>query len=143
MNERTLSIIKPDAVERNLIGAINAIFEQNGLQIVAQRMMQMTKDQASMFYMEHSDKPFYPELVSYMMSGPVVVQVLEGMDAIRKNRKLMGKTNPAEAEEGTIRKMYGTDVGHNCVHGSDSLNSVEREIQFFFSTTEIFSRKSG
>ncbi len=138
MIERTLSILKPDAVRRNLIGKINSKFEENGLRIVAQKMIVLTDEQARRFYMEHSEKGFFQGLINFMTSGPIVVQVLEGENAILKNRELMGKTNFAEAAEGTIRKMYATSIQENCVHGSDSLNSVGREISFFFSETEIF-----
>jgi len=138
MTERTLSILKPDAVRRNLIGKINSKFEENGLKIVAQKMIMLTADQAKRFYMEHSEKSFFQDLINFMTSGPIVVQVLEGENAILKNREIMGKTNFAEAAEGTIRKMYATSIQENCVHGSDSLNSVGREIGFFFSEIEIF-----
>ncbi len=138
MIERTLSILKPDAVRRNLIGKINSKFEENGLRIAAQKMIVLTTEQAKRFYMEHSEKGFFQDLINFMTSGPIVVQVLEGENAILKNRELMGKTNFAEAAEGTIRKMYATSIQENCVHGSDSLNSVGREISFFFSETEIF-----
>lgn len=137
MIERTLSIIKPDAVRRQLSGKINAIFEENGLKIVAQKMILLTKAQAERFYMEHYGKPFYESLVSFMISGPVVVQVLQGENAIIRNREIMGKTNKDEAAEGTIRKLFATSIQENCVHGSDSLNSVKGEISFFFSETEI------
>jgi len=139
MSERTLSIIKPDAVSRNLIGKINAVFEENGLKIVGQRMTLLNEWAASRFYMEHSEKPFFKDLVKFMTSSPVVVQVLEGPNAIMKNRTLIGATNPSDAAEGTIRRMYGTSIQMNCVHGSDSLNSVDREIAFFFASMEIFS----
>lgn len=138
MIERTLSILKPDAVRRNLIGKINSKFEENGLKIVAQKMVMLTKQHAEKFYMEHSEKPFYEDLVKFMTSGPIVVQVLEGENAIARNRELMGKTNFKEADDGTIRKMYATSIQENCVHGSDSLNSVDKEIGFFFSQIEIF-----
>lgn len=138
MIERTLSIIKPDAVRKNLIGKINSKFEENGLKIVAEKMIVLTPEQARRFYMEHSEKSFFQDLIIFMTSSPIVVQVLEGENAILKNRELMGKTNFAEAAEGTIRKMYATSIQENCVHGSDSLNSVGREINFFFSETEIF-----
>ncbi|MDR2526379.1 MAG: nucleoside-diphosphate kinase [Rickettsiales bacterium] len=140
MIERTLSILKPDAVERNLIGKINAMFEESGLRISAQKMITLTKEQARLFYMEHEDKNFFEDLVEYMTSGPIVVQVLEGDEAIKKNRAIMGKTNPHEASAGTIRSLYGESVQRNCVHGSDSVNSVDREKSFFFSQTEIHSR---
>jgi nucleoside-diphosphate kinase len=136
--ERTLSILKPDSVRKNNIGAINTIFEKNGLKIVAQKMIWITDKHARLFYMEHDGKPFFNDLVKYMTSGPVVAQVLEGDGAIRLNRKLMGKTNPSEADEGTIRKLFGESIEVNAVHGSDSLISVEREIRFFFSMIELF-----
>ena len=136
---RTLSLIKPDAVRRNLIGKINAKFEENGLKIVAQKMILLTREQAEKFYMEHREKPFFESLINFMTSGPIVAQVLAGENAILKNRDIMGKTNKDEAAEGTIRKMYATSIQENCVHGSYSLNSVGREIAFFFSETEIFN----
>jgi nucleoside-diphosphate kinase len=136
--ERTLSILKPDSVKKNLIGAINSIFEKNDLKVVAQKMIWITNYHARIIYMEHEEKPFFEGLVKYMTSGPVVVQVLEGENAIRKNRQLMGKTNPAEADEGTIRRLFGESIEVNSVHGSDSVISVEREIRFFFSMTEVF-----
>ena len=139
MLERTLSLIKPDAVRRNLIGKINSKFEEAGLKIVAQKMILLTKRQAEMFYIEHREKPFYNDLVVFMTSGPIIAQVLYGENAILRNREIMGKTNYKEAAEGTIRKMYATSIQENCVHGSDSLNSVLREISFFFSELEIFS----
>ncbi len=135
--ERTLSIIKPDATRRNITGAINAIFEKNGLRIVAQKRIRLTTEQAEAFYIVHKDRPFYESLVKFMTSGPVVVQVLEGEDAIAKNRKVMGATNPAAAEEGTIRKEFAESVEANSVHGSDSPENAAREINFFFSETEI------
>ena len=135
--ERTLSIIKPDATRRNITGAINAVFEKNGLRIVAQKRILLTKEQAEAFYVVHKDRPFYESLVKFMTSGPVVVQVLEGEDAIAKNRKVMGATNPAAAEEGTIRKEFAESVEANSVHGSDSPENAVREINFFFSETEI------
>lgn len=138
MMQRTLSILKPDAVKKNLIGKINSQFEENGLRIVAQKMIMLTEGHAKRFYMEHSEKSFFQDLVNFMISGPIVVQVLEGENAILKNRELMGKTNFAEAAEGTIRKMYASSIQENCVHGSDSLNSVGREISFFFSEIEIY-----
>ena len=118
--ERTFSIIKPDATLANKTGAINALIEQSGLRIIAQRRIRMTKAQAQQFYAVHSERPFYDELVEFMMSGPVVVQVLEGENAIAKYREVMGATNPAEAAEGTIRKLYAKSVGENSVHGSDA-----------------------
>ena len=138
--ERTLSIIKPDAVGRNVIGEIISRFEKNGLRVVAARMLRMSEEQASGFYAEHEGKPFYPNLVSYMTSGPVVVQVLEGDNAISLNRQLMGATNPREAEPGTIRADFAESLDANAVHGSDSPASAEREIAFFFEPDEIISR---
>jgi len=135
--ERTLSIIKPDATRRNLTGKINAKFEENGLRIVAQKRLQLTEEQAGKFYEVHKERPFYGELVSFMISGPVVVQVLEGEDAVALNRKVMGATNPANAEPGTIRKEFAESIEANSVHGSDSLENAKKEIAFFFSETEI------
>ena len=138
--ERTLSIVKPDAVARNIIGEIYSRFEKNGLAIVAARMMRLTKEKAQGFYAEHEGKPFYEDLVAYMTSGPVVVQVLEGEGAIALNRELMGKTNPAEAAPGTIRADFAESVEANAVHGSDSPASAEREIAYFFEPDEICPR---
>lgn len=138
--ERTFSIIKPDAVARDLIGAIVSRFEQNGLKIVAARMLRLTADQARGFYAEHHGKPFFDGLVAYMTSGPVVVQVLEGDNAIALNRKLMGATNPKDAEPGTIRADFAESLDANAVHGSDSPESAAREIGFFFEDSEIYSR---
>jgi len=135
--ERTLSILKPDATERNLTGAINAVFEKNGLRIVGQRRLRLSKAQAEQFYIVHNERPFYGELVDYMISGPVVVQVLEGENAVQKNRDLMGATNPANAEEGTIRKMFAESIERNSVHGSDSAENAKIEIDFFFKQEEI------
>jgi nucleoside-diphosphate kinase len=139
MTEKTLSLIKPDAVKRSLIGTINSIFETNGLKIVAQKMITLTRKQSEIFYMEHNEKEFFEGLVEFMISGPIVAQVLEGEEAIHKNRELMGKTNFEQAAEGTIRKLYATSIRENCVHGSDSFASVQREISFFFSDMEIYS----
>ena len=136
--ERTLSIIKPDATKRNLIGAINKMIEDAGLKIVAQKMIWLSREQACAFYAEHEGKPFYENLVNLMSSAPIVVQVLEAEDAIARYRKVMGTTNPAMAEEGTIRKTYALAMDKNSVHGSDSIASAEREIKFFFSNIEIF-----
>ena len=138
--ERTFSIIKPDAVARNLIGEILSRFESNGLRVVAARMLRMTEEQARGFYAEHDGKPFYDDLVAYMTSGPVVVQVLEGDNAITANRKLMGATNPKDAEPGTIRADFAESVEANAVHGSDSPASAAREIEFFFGPDDICSR---
>lgn len=135
--ERTLSIIKPDATRRNLTGKINTKFEEQGLRIVAQKRMHLTAEQAGKFYEVHKERPFYGELVSFMISGPVVVQVLEGDDAVALNRKVMGATNPANAEAGTIRKEFAESIEANSVHGSDSLENAKNEIAFFFSETEI------
>jgi nucleoside-diphosphate kinase len=138
--ERTLSIAKPDAVERNLIGEIYTRFEKNGLRIVAARMMRMSREQAEGFYAEHDGKPFFGDLVTYMTSGPVVVQVLEGENAIAENRRLMGATNPKEAEAGTIRADFAESLEANAVHGSDSPASAAREVAYFFSDEEICAR---
>ncbi len=135
--ERTLSIIKPDATARNLTGAINAKFEAAGLRIVAQRRIRMTPDQAGAFYAVHAARPFYDELRTFMASGPVVVQVLEGEGAVAKNREVMGATNPSEAADGTIRKEFALSIGENSVHGSDSAENAATEIAFFFSGLDI------
>lgn len=135
--ERTLSIIKPDATRRNLTGKINAKFEEKGLRIVAQKRLQLTTEMAGKFYEVHKERPFYGELVSFMTSGPVVVQVLEGEDAVAANRNIMGATNPANAEPGTIRKEFAESIEANSVHGSDSLENAKNEIRFFFAETEI------
>lgn len=135
--ERTLSIIKPDATERNLTGKINAVFETNGLRIVGQKRIRLSRLQARTFYEVHKERPFYDELVEYMVSAPVVVQVLEGDNAVARNRELMGATNPANAEPGTIRKEFAESIERNSVHGSDSLENAEKEIRFFFSDCEI------
>jgi nucleoside-diphosphate kinase len=135
--ERTLSIIKPDATRRNLTGKINAKFEEAGLRIVAQRRIQLSADQAGKFYAVHKERPFYNDLVKFMTSGPVVVQVLEGEDAVAKNRKVMGATNPANADAGTIRKEFAESIEANSVHGSDSPENAKIEIAFFFSEVEI------
>ena len=130
--ERTLSIIKPDGVEKNIIGKIYSRFEKAGLKIVEAKMLHLSREQAEGFYAVHKERPFYYDLVDYMTSGPVMVQVLEGDDAINLNRKLMGATNPADAESGTIRAKYGTDISTNATHGSDSDENAEIEINFFF-----------
>ena len=135
--ERTLSIIKPDATKRNLTGKINAKFEEAGLRIVAQKRIQLTKAQAGEFYKVHAERPFYDELTEFMASDPVVVQVLEGEGAIAKNREVMGATNPADAEAGTIRAEFAESVGENSVHGSDAPETAAAEIAFFFSDLEI------
>ena len=130
--EQTLSIIKPDGVQKNLIGEIYSRFEKAGLQIIASRMLHLSKDQAEGFYAVHSERPFYNDLVSYMRSGPVVVQVLEGESAIDKNREIMGATNPADAAAGTIRKDFAASIEENVVHGSDGPDTAAQEIAFFF-----------
>lgn len=135
--ERTLSILKPDATERNLTGAINAMFEKEGFRIVAQKRIHLSRFQAEQFYIVHKERPFYGELVDYMISGPVVVQVLERDGAVLKNRELMGATNPANAAEGTIRKTFAESIERNTVHGSDSAENAANEIKFFFSDCEI------
>jgi nucleoside-diphosphate kinase len=135
--ERTLSIIKPDATRRNLTGQINAKFEEAGLSIVAQKRVQLSAAQAGAFYAEHKARPFYNDLVAFMTSGPVVLQVLEGENAIARNREIMGATNPANAAEGTIRKLFAESIEANSVHGSDGAESAAREIAFFFSGIEI------
>ncbi len=137
MSERTLSIIKPDATRRNLTGEINACFEKAGLRIVAQKRIRLTKEQAQKFYAVHSERPFYNDLCESMLSGPVVVQVLEGRGAVLKNREIMGATNPANAEPGTIRKLFAESIQENSVHGSDSAENAKIEVSFFFSESEI------
>ena len=135
--ERTFSILKPDATERNLTGAINAIIEKAGLRIVAQKRVRITKQQAEQFYSVHKERPFFGELVEFMTSGPVVVQVLEGENAIAKYREVMGATDPAKAAEGTIRKVHAKSVGENSVHGSDAADTAKKEIAQFFKDSEI------
>jgi nucleoside-diphosphate kinase len=135
--ERTLSILKPDATRRNLTGKINARFEENGLRIVAQKRLQLSQAQAGEFYAVHKARPFYADLVSFMISGPVVVQVLEGESAVSKNREIMGATNPANAAPGTIRKDFAESIEANSVHGSDSPENAATEIAFFFAGYEI------
>ena len=130
--EQTLSIIKPDAVERNLVDEIKNIFIKNNLKIREIKKIQISKDEASEFYKVHQSKPFYNDLCAYLSSGPIVVMVLEGVDAVLANRKLMGATNPRDAEENTIRKLYGISIDKNSVHGSDSLENAKKEISFFF-----------
>ena len=136
--ERTLSIIKPDATRRNIIGKINSRFEDAGLKIIALKRLHMSKDQAQNFYSVHKDKPFFDELCNFMISGPVVVQVLEGENAISKNREIMGATNPNDAAEGTIRKDFAESLTENSVHGSDSGENAKNEISYFFSASEIY-----
>jgi nucleoside-diphosphate kinase len=135
--ERTFSILKPDATARNLTGAVNAVIEKAGLRIVAQKRIRMTREQAETFYGVHRERPFFGELVGFMTSAPVVVQVLEGEGAIAKYREVMGATNPANAAEGTIRKLYAKSVGENSVHGSDAPETAAQEIAQFFSGNEI------
>ncbi|MEL7729511.1 nucleoside-diphosphate kinase [Citromicrobium bathyomarinum] len=134
---RTFSIIKPDATRRNLTGAVTKMLEEAGLRVVASKRIHMSEDQAKKFYEVHAERPFYGELVDFMTSGPVVVQVLEGEDAVKRNRDVMGATNPADAEEGTIRKAFAESIEANSVHGSDSDENAATEIAFFFSDDEI------
>ena len=134
---RTFSIIKPDATKRNLTGAVTKKLEDAGLRVVASKRIHMTREQAEGFYAVHKDRPFFGELVDFMISEPVVVQVLEGEDAVKRNRDVMGATNPAEAEEGTIRKEYALSIGENSVHGSDSEENAKTEIAYFFDENEI------
>ena len=136
-SERTFSILKPDATARNLTGAINAVIEKAGLRIVAQKRIRMSRAEAETFYSVHKERPFFGELVAFMTSGPVVVQVLEGENAIAKYREIMGATDPAKAAEGTIRKLYAKSVGENSVHGSDAAETAAQEIAQFFSGNEI------
>jgi nucleoside-diphosphate kinase len=138
--ERTFSIIKPDAVAKNVIGEIVSRFENNGLQVIASKMLHLSKEQAEGFYAVHAERPFYNDLVQFMISGPVVVQVLEGENAISKNRELMGATNPAEAAPGTIRADFAKTVDENAVHGSDAPETAAVEIRYFFSDEELCPR---
>ena len=135
--ENTLSIIKPDATRRNLTGSINAKFEQAGLNIIAQKRLQLTKDMAQKFYEIHKDRPFFNDLVDFMISGPVITQVLRGENAVKVNREIMGATNPKDAEKGTIRKEFAESIEANSVHGSDSLENAKSEISFFFAEIEL------
>ena len=135
--EKTLSIIKPDATKRNLTGLINAKFENAGLKIIAQKRLQLTRSIAQKFYEIHKDRPFYNDLVDFMISGPVVVQVLEGDNAVKSNRNVMGATNPEDAAEGTIRKEFAESIEANSVHGSDSLENAHKEISFFFADIDL------
>ena len=135
--ENTLSIIKPDATRRNLTGSINAKFEQAGLNIIAQKRLQLTKDMAQKFYEIHKDRPFFNDLVDFMISGPVITQVLRGENAVKMNREVMGATNPKDAEKGTIRKEFAESIEANSVHGSDSLENAKSEISFFFAEIEL------
>ncbi|MBO6527874.1 nucleoside-diphosphate kinase [Erythrobacter sp.] len=134
---RTFSIIKPDATRRNLTGAVTKMLEDAGLRVIASKRIQMTREQAEGFYAVHKERPFFGELVDFMISGPVVVQVLEGEDAVKRNRDVMGATNPADADEGTIRKTYAESIEANSVHGSDSDDNAKIEIDFFFDEDEI------
>lgn len=133
----TLSIIKPDATKRNLIGKIVSRFEEEGLAIAAMELKHLSRREAEGFYAEHKERPFFGELVDFMISAPVVVMALSGADAVAKNRKIMGATNPADADEGTIRKLYAQSIGENSVHGSDSLESAKREVSYFFPQTSV------
>jgi nucleoside-diphosphate kinase len=135
--ERTFSIIKPDATRRNLTGAVTKMLEDAGLRVVASRRLRLTREQAEGFYAVHRERPFFADLVAFMTSGPVVVQVLEGEDAVALNRKVMGATNPAQADEGTIRKTYAESIEANTVHGSDSAENARIEIDYFFSPDQI------
>ena len=135
--QQTLSIIKPDATKRNLIGSIVSKLEKSGLKIIAQKKIQLTELQAKQFYKVHEERPFYNDLVKFMISGPVVIQVLEGENAVAKNREVMGATNPDDAEEGTIRKEFAESLEANSVHGSDSIENASHEISFFFSKIEL------
>ena len=137
--ERTFSMIKPDATERNLTGGICAVLEKSGLKIIASRRTRMTPEKAAQFYSVHSERPFFQSLCEFMCSGPIIVQVLEGENAVLKNREVMGATNPEEAEEGTIRKQYAISLEKNSVHGSDSLENAKTEIDQFFTEEDIFS----
>ena len=137
MAERTFSIIKPDATRRNLTGAVTRMLEEGGLRVVASKRVRLTREQAEGFYGVHRERPFFNDLVAFMTSGPVVVQVLEGENAVARNREIMGATNPANADEGTIRKTYAESIEANSVHGSDSLENAKIEIDFFFRPEEI------
>ncbi len=137
--ERTFSIIKPDAVAKNAIGGVTAKLEEGGLRVVASRMVRLSTEQARAFYAVHKDRPFYGDLVKFMTEGPVVVQVLEGENAIARNREIMGATNPEKASDGTIRKLFGTNIERNAVHGSDAPETAAQEIAFFFSGADLAS----
>ena len=136
--EQTLSIIKPDATSRNITGQVNSIIEKSGLKIIGQKRIKLTEETARKFYEVHKERPFFKDLVSFMVSGPVIVQVLQGENAVSLYRKVMGATNPEEAEVGTIRKEFALSIEANSVHGSDSIENAKKEISFFFSETEIF-----
>ena len=135
--EKTFSIIKPNAVKKNVMGGVISKFEENGLKVAASKLMTISREKCEEFYAEHSERPFFGELVDFMTSGPVMVMVLSGENAIAKNREIMGATNPAEAAEGTLRKLYGDSMGENAVHGSDSPASADREVALFFDANEI------
>ena len=137
--QRTLSIIKPDATKRNITGKIITFFEEAGLNIIAQKKIKLTQSQAQEFYAVHSDKPFFQDLVNFMTSGPIIIQVLEGDEAISRNREIMGATNPEEAKEGTIRRKFALSIEANSVHGSDSEDTAKEEINFFFNDSELIS----
>ena len=134
---RTFSIIKPDATKRNITGSINQLIEQNDLSIIAQKRIKLSKNKAEGFYSVHKDKPFFNELIEYMTSGPVIIQVLEGSNAVERYRKIMGATNPENAEEGTIRRLFALNIQENSVHGSDSDDNAKKEIEYFFDDNEI------
>lgn len=138
--ERTLSIIKPNAILDSNIGNVIARFEKENLKIAAAKLVHLSKEKAEGFYIEHKDRPFFGELVTFMTSAPVMIMVLEGENAVDRNREIMGATNPAEAAEGTLRKLYAKSLGENAVHGSDSTSSAEREINYFFDSNEVFNR---
>ena len=138
--ERTFSIIKPDAVAKNVIGEIYSRFEKNDLKIVAAKMLHLTQEQAEGFYAEHSERGFFKDLVAFMVSGPVIMQILEGENAVIKHREIMGATNPKEATEGTIRADFAASIDENAVHGSDAVDTAKREISYFFSDSEICAR---
>lgn len=138
--EQTLSIIKPDAVEQNMIGNIIEYFERAGLNVAAIKMLHLTADQAKDFYAVHAERPFFQELVDFMISGPIVAMVLQGENAVARNRQIMGATDPAKADEGTVRADFATSIERNAVHGSDSLKAAKEEVNFFFKKDEIFSR---
>lgn len=142
MKERTLSIVKPDAVAANSIGGMLGIFENGGLQVIASRMVHMDREKAEGFYAVHKERPFFGSLVGFMTEGPVLVSVLEGDNAIARHRELLGATNPEEADEGTVRKLYGTDIERNAGHGSDAPETAAFEIGYFFSNDELHSRGS-
>ena len=139
MKDRTFSIIKPDATKRNITGAINKIIEENNLIIVAQKRIKLSKIQAEGFYSVHKTKPFFKDLIEYMTSGPVIIQVLEGINAVEQYRKIMGATNPENAEDGTIRKEFALNIQENSIHGSDSIENAKIEIKYFFDESEIIS----